>query len=152
MQRISRFRPSNGASIALLALLALLLASAGGATAASLITSRQIKDGTIKEVDLNGAYRERLKGWFAKVDASGNLLAGRHVTSVSHPAAGEFHVVFNRSVEKCAPVASIRGTADNQFYGFVTTYTPGGSTVRVVVRAPNGTPSDGAGFNLVSSC
>ena len=149
MQRISRFRPSNVTSIALLVL---LLASAGGATAASLITSRQIKDGTIKEVDLNRAYRERLKGWFAKVDASGNLVAGRHVTSVSHPGPGEFQVVFNRSVETCAPVASIRGTADQQFYGFVTTYTPGGSTVRVVVRAPNGTPSDGAGFNLVTSC
>jgi len=149
MQRISRFRPSNGTSIVLLAL---ILVSAGSATAASLITSKQIKNGTIKEVDLNRAYRERLKGWFAKVDANGSLLAARHVTSVSHPGAGEFRVVFNRSVEKCAPVASIHGTADNPFYGFVTTYTPGGSTVRVVIRAPNGTPSDGAGFNLVSSC
>jgi hypothetical protein len=148
-QRISRFRPSNGTVIALLAL---FLASVGSATAASLITSQQIKNGTIKEIDLNKAYRERLKGWFAKVDANGSLVAGRHVTSVSHPGAGEFRVVFNRSVVKCAPVASARGTADNPFYGFVTTYTPGGSTVRVVVRAPNGTPSDGAGFNLVTSC
>lgn len=149
MQRIKRFRPSNGAAIVLLVL---FLASAGGATAASLVTSRQIKDGTIKEVDLNRAYRERLKGWFAKVEANGELLAGRHVTSVSHPGVGEFRVVFNRSVEKCSPVASIRGTAENPFYGFVTTYTPGGRTVRVVVRAPDGTPSDGAGFNLVTAC
>ena len=136
----------------LVALVALVVVGGGTATAARLVTSKQIANGTIRNADLSKKLRDQLAGWFAKVDEGGNLLAGRHVRSVAHPGPGEFRVVFNRSVEKCAPVASIRGTATNAFYGFVTTYTPGGSTVRVVVRNPQGVPADGAGFNLVSGC
>ena len=149
MKRIPRPSPSRGA---LVALLVLFLVGAGSATAAKLVTSAQIKNGTIRAVDVNKQYRQQLDAWFAKVDGTGQLLAGRHVTAVSRTATGDFLVTFNRSVEKCALVASVRGTADNTFYGFVTTYSPGGNVARVVVRDPNGNPADGAGFNLVSSC
>jgi hypothetical protein len=137
---------------AVVAGLAVLVASAGGATAASLVTSAQIKNGTIKEVDLQPDYREHLKPWFAKADATGKLLASRHVTGVIHAGPGDFRVTFNRSIQGCAGVATARGTATNEFYGFVTTYMPAEKVIRVVIRDPSGTPADGAGFNLASEC
>jgi len=126
--------------------------SAASATAASLVTSTQIKDGTIREADVHVTYRQQLKPWFAKVDAAGALFAGSHVTNVKHVGTGDYHVTFNRSVQPCAGVATVRGTADNEFYGFVTTYMPADKVIRVVVRDPAGKPADGAGFNLVSEC
>jgi hypothetical protein len=131
---------------------AALAFSAASATAASLVTSTQIKDGTIREADVHVTYRQQLKPWFAKVDAAGALLASRHVTNVTHAGPGDYHVTFNRSVQPCAGVATVRGTADNEFYGFVTTYMPADKVIRVVVRDATGKPADGAGFNLVSSC
>lgn len=136
----------------LVAGVAALVAGAGSATAASLVTSTQIKDGTIREADVHVTYRQQLKPWFAKVDAAGSLLASRHVTNVQHVGPGDYHVTFNRSVQPCAGVATVRGTADNEFYGFVTTYMPADKVIRVVVRDADGKPADGAGFNLVSSC
>lgn len=132
--------------------LAALAAGAGSATAAGLVTSSQIKNGTIKEVDLKASYREQLKPWFAKVDPAGKLLASRHVTAIAHVKAGYWDVTFNRSVQPCAGVATVRGTAANEYYGFITTYMPADKVIRVVLRDPAGKPSDGAGFNLVSSC
>jgi hypothetical protein len=147
-----RTRLNHLSHTAVIAGVAVLLAGAGSATAASLITSSQIKDGTIREADLRPAYREKLKPWFAKVDAAGSLLAGRHVTSVKRSGPGDFQVAFDRSVQRCAGVATIRGVAPTEFYGFVTTYAPADKVIRVVVRDPAGTPADGAGFNLVSTC
>jgi hypothetical protein len=149
MKRINHIHAPRTAVVAALAV---LLTTAGGATAASLVTSAQIKDGTIREADVQRTYREKLKPWFAKVDPAGSLLAGRHVTSVTRSGPGDFQVTFNRSVQRCAAVATIRGTPENAFYGFVTTYTPADKVIRVVVRNPAGDPADGAGFHLVSSC
>ena len=137
---------------AVIAGLAVLLTTAGGATAASLVTSAQIKDGTIREIDVQSTYRQALKPWFAKVDAAGSLLAGRHVTNVTRVGPGDFHVSFDRSVQRCAGVATVRGVAGNELYGFVTTYVPADKVIRVVLRDAAGKPTDGAGFNLVSSC
>ncbi len=136
----------------LIAGVAALVAGAGSATAASLVTSTQIKDGTIREADVHVTYRQQLKPWFAKVDGTGRLLASRHVTAVDHVGPGDFHVTFNRSVQPCAGVATIRGTAENEFYGFITTYMPADKVIRVVVRDSAGKPADGAGFNLASEC
>ena len=149
---MKRIKHIHAPRTAVVAALAVLLTTAGGATAASLVTSAQIKNGTIREADVQRTYRERLKPWFAKVDASGALLASRHVTAVSRTAPGDFNVTFDRSVQRCAAVATIRGTPENAFYGFVTTYTPADKVIRVVVRNPAGDPADGAGFHLVSSC
>ena len=72
------------------------------------------------------------------------------MTNVKHVGPGDYHVTFNRSVQPCAGVATVRGTADNEFYGFITTYMPADKVIRVVVRDADGKPADGAGFNLVS--
>jgi hypothetical protein len=149
MGRIRKFTPSTWA---LVALLVVVLATAGSAGAARLIRSGNIANGTIKLKDLNRQVKNRLNDWYAKVDGNGNLVAGRHVTSVNRTGPGDFNVTFNRRVTKCAPVASVRGIQGQEFYGFVTTYTPGGRVVRVVLRNPQGTKADLAGFNLLSGC
>ena len=59
MTRLWRCRPSGSM---LVALLALVLAMTGSAVAASLITSKQIKDGTIQVKDLSKATINALKG------------------------------------------------------------------------------------------
>src|SRR3954463_3172820 len=65
MSRLSRFKPSG---TMLVALVALVMATTGSAVAASLITSKQIKDGTITTKDINKKAIKSLKG---KTGASG---------------------------------------------------------------------------------
>jgi hypothetical protein len=149
---MNRVRKFSLPGWALVLVVVAVFATVGGAGAATLVRSGDIANGTIRLKDLNKQVKNRLNDWFAKVDANGNLVAGRHVRSVSRTGPGDFNVVFNRRVTKCAPVASVRGTPGVEAYGFITTYTPGGRTVRVVIRSPAGNKADLAGFNLVSSC
>jgi hypothetical protein len=150
MRRITRLQPPLAL---LLALFALVVVSAGSATAARLITGKQIRNGTIRSEDLSKSLRARVgNAYSAKIGGDGSLIAGRGVRSATRAGAGDFQVVFERSVERCAGVATARGTADAEFHGFITTYTPSENTVRVVLRKPNGNQDDGAGFNLVVVC
>jgi hypothetical protein len=151
MRRMSKFRPSPAL---LLALFAIIVASVGSATAAQLITSSQVKNGTLKEADLSKKLKNKVfdSTAFAKVDENGNLLEGRGATSVSRTSTGDFQVSFKKPVDGCAALATPRGTSSNEFYGFATTYTPPGKTARVVLRTPAGAKSDGAGFNLGLVC
>ena len=151
MHRMRRFRPSP---VLFLALLAVIVASAGTATAVQLVTSSQIKNGTLKEADLSKKLKNKIfdATAFAKVDENGNLLEGRWATSVSRTGVGDFQVSFKKPVDGCAALASPRGTTTNEFYGFATTYTPPGKTARVVLRNPAGAKADGAGFNLGLVC
>ena len=136
-----------------LALVAIVIASAGSATAASLITGKQIRNGTIKGEDLSKTLRDRLGNtYIAKVGGDGGLISQRGIKSVTHPGAGDFQVTFRRSVERCAAVATVRGTADVEVHGYITTYTPANDVIRVVLRNPGGNQIDGAGFNLVVFC
>jgi hypothetical protein len=146
-----RFRPSPAV---LLASLAVILASAGTATAVQLVTSSQVKNGTLKKADLSKKLKSSIfdATAFAKVDENGNLLEGRSATSVSRTGIGDFQVSFKKPVDGCAAVASPRGTSTNEFYGFATTYTPPGKAARVVLRTPAGAKADGAGFNLALLC
>lgn len=57
--RLERFKPTGSM---LVALLALVMASTGSAVAASLITSKQIKDGTIQTKDISKKAQAALKG------------------------------------------------------------------------------------------
>ena len=134
MRRMSRFRPSG---ILLLALLGVIVASAGTATAVQLVTSSQIKNGTLKQADLSKKLKNKVfdATAFAKVDESGNLLSGRWATSVSRTSVGDFQVSFKKPVDGCAALATPRGSTSNEFYGFATTYTPPGNTARVVLHA-----------------
>jgi hypothetical protein len=59
MSRLSRFTPSGSL---LVALVALVMATTGSAVAASLITSKQIKDGAIQTRDISKKARMQLKG------------------------------------------------------------------------------------------
>jgi hypothetical protein len=151
MRRMGRIRVSPAV---LLALLAIIVASAGTATAVQLVTSSQIKNGTLKEADLSKKLKTSIfdATAFAKVDENGNLFEGRSATSVSRTGTGDFLVNFKKPVDGCAAIATVRGTTTNEFYGFVTTYTPPGKTVRVVLRNTAGAKADGAGFNLGLLC
>jgi hypothetical protein len=137
----------------LVALFAVIVAGAGSATAATLINGKQIRNGTIRSEDLSKTLRERLgNAYVAKVGGDGGLIAGRGVRSVTRAGGGDFQVVFRRSVERCAAVATPRGTAETEVHGFITTYTPSRDTIRVVLRNPGGNQVDGAGFNLAAVC
>jgi hypothetical protein len=59
MDGIKRFRPSGSMVVALLAL---VMATTGSAVAAALITSKQIKDGTIQTRDISKKAKRALKG------------------------------------------------------------------------------------------
>jgi hypothetical protein len=151
MRRMSRIRPSPAL---LLALLGVIIASAGTATAVQLVTSSQVKNGTLQQADLSKKLRNKIfdATAFAKVDENGTLLEGRWATSVSRTSVGDFQVSFKKPVDGCAALASPRGTSSNEFYGFATTYTPPGKAARVVLRNASGAKADGAGFNLGLIC
>jgi hypothetical protein len=151
MRRMRRFRPSR---VLLLALLGVIVASAGTATAVQLVTSSQIKNGTLQQADLSKKLKNKVfdATAFAKVDENGNLLSGRWATSVSRTSVGDFQVSFKKPVDGCAALATPRGSSSNEFYGFATTYTPPGKTARVVLHNPAGAKADGAGFNLGLIC
>jgi hypothetical protein len=139
--------------VLLLALAALIVASAGSAVAQELITGKQIRNGTIRSEDMSKSLRKRIGNTYAaKVGGDGSLIAGRGARSASRTTPGDFQVVFRRSVELCAAVATPRGTSDVEFHGFVTIYAPSATAIRVVIRRPNGELADAAGFNLVVSC
>jgi hypothetical protein len=137
----------------LIVLVALVAGGAGSAVAQQLITGKQIRNGTIRSEDLSKSLRKRVGNTYAaKVGGDGSLIAGRGARSASHTSAGDFQVVFEKSVERCAAVATPRGTADMEVHGFITTYSPTATAIRVVIRRPNGETTDGAGFNLVVAC
>src|SRR4030088_2003636 len=69
MSRLRRFRPSGSM---LVALLALVMATTGSAVAASLITSAQIKDGTIQTRDISKKAQAALKGNAGAAGAQGS--------------------------------------------------------------------------------
>jgi hypothetical protein len=149
LNRLLRRRPSPALIVAIVAV---FVAGAGSATAAQLITGKQIKNGTIGSADLKKSVRAKLDGAFVKVGPDGAVLGGRNVGAVTHPGPGDFHIAYKRNLEKCALVATVRGTADAQFYGFVTTYVIPPTTARVVIRNGLGVPSDGQGFSLSVFC
>jgi hypothetical protein len=135
------------------ALVAVVLAGAGGATAAQLVTGKQIKNGSIANADLSKSLRSKLAGpAFVKVGPDGAVLASRNVGKVTRTSVGDFSVAYKKNVEKCAQVATVRGVAGNEFFGFITTYAVPPTTVRVVLRNNLGVLSDGQGFNLTVIC
>lgn len=76
--RARRFLPKPSPGLAL-AMIALIVALAGTATAAGvLVTSKQIKNGTIQTVDISKAAQAQLKG-----ESSGNSVEGSWVITVT---------------------------------------------------------------------
>jgi hypothetical protein len=149
LRRLLLRRPSPAL---VLAIIAVFVAGAGSATAARLITGKQIKNGSIGSADLKRSVRAKLGGSFVKVGPDGAVLGSRNVGAVTHSGPGDFRVAYKRNLEKCALVATVRGTADAEFYGFITTYVVPPTTARVVIRNALGIPSDGQGFSLTVAC
>ena len=149
LHRLLRRRPSPALIVAIVAV---FVAGAGSATAARLISGKQIRNGSIGSADLAKSVRAKLGGTFVKVGADGTTLGGRNVGAVTHSGPGDFRIAYKRNLEKCALVATARGTADEQFHGFVTTYVIPPTTARVVIRNGLGVLSDGQGFSLAVFC
>jgi hypothetical protein len=140
-------------AVVLIAVFAVGVVGVGGGTAQRLITGKQIRNGTIRSEDLSKTLRRRIgNAYAAKVGGDGSLIAGRGARSAVRSGQGDFQVVFAREVRECSAVATPRATAEAEFHGYITTYTPSENAIRVVLRKPNGNQDDGAGFNLAVIC
>ncbi len=91
------------------------------------------------------------KTFFAKVDASGQIITARGATAARRTSAGDYEVTFKRTIENCVFVATIKALPPNDFYGFITAYAPSEKTVRVAIRDAAGTFTD-AEFHLAVVC
>ena len=123
----------------IVALAALFVALGGSAYAAIVITGRNIKNGTvtggdiknnslaskdIKHNSIGGAailesklktvpgalQADGLSRW-AVVNASGQLVRGRNVTSVARTSSGRYQVIFDRDLRPCAYLATLGDTS-----------------------------------------
>lgn len=88
---------------------------------------------------------------FATVGASGTLVNGNGVTSVSHTVTGQYEVTFSSNVSGCAYVATTRNAASQA----VQAYTAGGhrsaNGVYVEIKNQGGGLTDGP-FDLAVAC
>lgn len=129
---------------AVIALLSMALPAAGAPSALS-VARKALKLATT-------ADRTAKNDYYARIGPAAEVISGKGVQSAARASVGDFNVTFGRSVQACTPVAAVRGTAENQFHGFITTYQPAANVIRVVVRDPAGQFADGAGFNLAVIC
>ncbi len=92
---------------------------------------------------------------FAVVDRSGVVVRGRGVVSAARVAAGQYEVVFNRSVRNCAYVATV-GDVDDvgvETPGEITTVGRFGNPRGVFVSTHNsGGAFEDRSFHLFVSC
>lgn len=93
--------------------------------------------------------------YFAVVNSAAEVVRGTDVVGTTHPANGEFRVIFNADVSKCAYTATIAGTPFGPFpNGQVQVAQPQGSDPRqVIVYTLNADEfqSDRA-FHLIVNC
>ena len=133
MARIRRLIPSPAMAVALVA----LFMAMGGSAYALVITSGSIKNNTIRSVDVrNGGllgkdlHRDSVGGraikestlglvnasiltqgsaHFAVVNAGGQQVRARGITSSARTAEGRYQVIFDRDVRSCAYYATVGG-------------------------------------------
>ena len=133
MTRFRRFLPSPAMAVALLA----LFMAMGGSAYALVITSGSIKNNTIRSVDVRnraltgtdmrsnrvggGAIKESSLGpvpsafvahgsaRFAVVNAGGQSVRGRGITSAARTAEGRYQVIFEADIRGCGYYATIGG-------------------------------------------
>ena len=124
--RLTRLLPAAGATAASIAAAVLVAAGAGPAQAAS-------------------------ANLFASVSASGTLVTGNGVSSVTHIGTGQYEVTFSANVRQCAYVA----TTMNAYSQALQVFTAGGHLsadgVYVETKNQGGGLTDGP-FNLVVDC
>jgi hypothetical protein len=169
-------RPSRTVAVATVAA---LLAGGGTAIAAKSITSKDIKNGTIKLVDVSAAAQSSLRGntgpagpagprgaqgapgapataLFATVSAAGGLVHGPHATGVTKQPviAGAYVVTFDRDVSGCAYSATIGGSVVNNVpAGQISAAPRGGAANAVFVGTYDGAAGDAdQAFSLAVFC
>jgi hypothetical protein len=129
LRKIKRFMPSRPVVAAVI--VSLVVGGVGSATAASLITGKQIKNGSIQFGDLSKKAKKKLRGkrggigatgaagakgdkgdtglaatkLWARVKGNGTLDGGSGVTNVTRTAAGRYTITFDRDVSSCAWIA-----------------------------------------------
>jgi len=131
MGRIRRFLPSPAMVVAVVA----LVMSLGGSAYALVITGKSIKNGSVTNKDIRnhsltgndmrkdsvggGAIEESSLGpvpsafhagggsRFAVVNAGGQAVRGRDISSVARTSEGRYQVIFNGDVRNCAYFATI---------------------------------------------
>ena len=131
MRRLSRFMPSPAMVVALAA----LVMSLGGSAYALVVTGKTIRNNTVTGFDVrqrsltgNDVKRDKIGGGsvkestlgvvpsslvahggarFAVVDAGGQLVRGRDISSVARTAAGRYQVILNADVRGCGYYATI---------------------------------------------
>lgn len=131
MRRIRRFLPSPAMVVAVAA----LVMSLGGSAYALVITGKSIKNGSVTNKDIRnrsltgndmrkdsiggGAIDEATLGpvpsaflagggsRFAVVNAGGQAVRGRDVSSAARTSEGRYQVIFNGDVRSCAYFATV---------------------------------------------
>jgi hypothetical protein len=131
MRRFRRFLPSPAMVVAVAA----LVMSLGGSAYALVITGKSIKNGSVTNKDINnrsltgndirkdsiggGAIDEATLGpvpsaflagggsRFAVVNAGGQAVRGRDVSSAARTSEGRYQVIFNGDVRSCAYFATV---------------------------------------------
>lgn len=122
MNKVRSLRPSPSMVVAFIAL---VVASGGTAVAATLITSKQIKDGTIQLVDISKAAKTALKGNAGPAGLAGPQgpqgIAGTQGPAGTPGPAGPVNVHYQDGV--------VFGTASLNEYLFVSAECPAGQVV-----------------------
>ena len=133
-----RFLPSPAMVVAVIA----LVMSLSGGAYALVITGKSIKNGSITNKDVrnrtltgNGASR------FAVVNAGGQAVRGRDVSSAARTSEGRYQVIFSGDVRNCAYYATVgdeSASAPPQ-NGQISVSSLGSNVNGVAVRTENGT-------------
>jgi hypothetical protein len=176
-----RFLPSPAMVVAVVALVASL---SGSAYAAFVITGKSIKNGTVTGKDIRnhslrgsdirhdsiggGSIKESTLGTvpgafltvgaarFAVVNANGQAVRGRDISSAARTEEGRYQVIFNGNVRNCAYYATIGGisAATPPSHSEISVSSLGSNVNGVAVRTQNG--GNGAqldrSFHLIVMC
>ena len=180
MSRIRRFLPSPAMVVAVTA----LVMSLGGSAYALVITGKSIRNGSVTNKDIRnrsltgndvrkdsiggGAVEEASLGpvpsaflagggsRFAVVDASGQAVRGRDVTSAARTSEGRYQVIFSGDVRGCGYFATIGDTSASAppQNSQISVSSLGSNVNGVAVRTENG--GDGTeldrSFHLIVMC
>ena len=160
-----RFLPSPAMVVALVALIASLT---GSAYAALVITGKSIKNGTVTGKDIRnhslrgsdvrhdslggGSIKESTLGTvpgafltigaarFAVVNAAGQAVRGRDISSVARTSEGRYQVIFNGNVRSCGYYATIGDASASAppSHSEISVSSLGSNVNGVAVRTQNG--------------
>jgi hypothetical protein len=160
-----RFLPSPAMVVAVVALIVSLT---GSAYAAFVITGKNIKNGTVTGRDIRNrslsgrdvrhdglggrsikesslgpvpqSYLTAGAGRFAVVNASGQAVRGRGISSVARTGEGRYQVIFNINLRNCAYYATIGGPSASAppSHGEISVSSLGSNVNGVDIRTQNG--------------